>query len=495
MRKRILLSILGALLCAALVACGGGAEVSDTTVTTATTAPEETGDTPDLPDASTLSLAGDFHFLVAGNWAWNDYDADGEEGTAVDNAIYRRNRYLADNLGVNITNEDVVAYSSAMGSGTGFTELYMNYMAGNNVYDAAMIGTYDVANLAYQGVLQDLNETPYINLRKDYWDQRANADLSVGGRMYYTTGDISLSDNRSTHALIFNKEMIKMYGMDDPYELVRNNEWTLEKFASMVKAVGDDLNNDGVYNKEDRMGLLSAVDNNLAILAAAGEKIATLNDKGEIELTLYSERTVNLYDDYLALIEDHTHVFNWQMNYLDGTYGNVATTAELADMLNSDRALFYFHMLFIMDELRDLESDFGILPYPKYEATQADYGHLVSAWHSEFLCIPQNVNSLERSGYVTELLAYQGKKLMTPAYYEKTLVGQYTRDEESAEMLDLIFATRTYDVGYYYALGNYKDLVGKMPINHMSLTTIYETYREAAQNKADAINEMFSQNR
>lgn len=493
MRKHILLLILCAALCAALVACGGDKPAERTTDTTVTTTPEATEDTPDLPDASTLSLAGDFRFLISGNWAWNDYEADGEDGTAVDSAIFRRNRYLADNYGVNITNKDIVAYSSAMGGGTGFTELYTNYMSGDNVYDAAMVGTYDVANLAYQGVLQDLNDTPYINLKKDYWDQRANADLSVGGRMYYTTGDISLSDNRSTHALIFNKEMIKMYGMDDPYELVRNNEWTLDKFASMVKQVGDDLNNDGVYNKEDRMGLLSAVDNNLAILAAAGEKIATLNDKGEIELTLYSERVVNLYDDYLALIEDHTHVFNWQMNYLDGTYGNVATTAELADMLNSDRALFYFHMLFIMDELRDLETDFGILPYPKYEATQADYGHLVSAWHAEFLCIPQNVNSLERSGYVTELLAYQGKKLLTPAYYEKTLVGQYTRDEESAEMLDLIFATRTYDVGYYYALGTYKDLIGKMPINHMSLTTIYDTYRDTAERKMNAINEMFSQ--
>lgn len=493
MRKSAFLTALCAALCTALVACGGETAESGTTEIAVTTAPAETEDTPDLPDAATLSLAGDFHILVSGNWAWNDYEADGVDGTAVDNAIYRRNRYLADNYGVNITNKDIVAYSSAMGGGTGFTELYTNYMSGDNVYDAAMVGTYDVANLAYQGVLQDLNDTPYINLKKDYWDQRANADLSVGGRMYYTTGDISLSDNRSTHALIFNKEMIKMYGMDDPYELVRNNAWTLDKFASMVKQVGDDLNNDGVYNKEDRMGLLSAVDNNLAILAAAGEKIATLNDKGEIELTLYSERVVNLYDDYLALIEDHTHVFNWQMNYLDGTYGNVATTAELADMLNSDRALFYFHMLFIMDELRDLETDFGILPYPKYEATQADYGHLVSAWHAEFLCIPQNVNSLGRSGYVTELLAYQGKKLLTPAYYEKTLVGQYTRDEESAEMLDLIFATRTYDVGYYYALGTYKDLIGKMPINHMSLTTIYDTYRDTAERKMNAINEMFSQ--
>ena len=220
-------------------------------------------------------------------------------------------------------------------------------------------------------------------------------------------------------------------------------------------------------------------------------RVPWLNDKGEIELTLYSERVVNLYDDYLALIEDHTHVFNWQMNYQDGTYGNVATTAELADMLNSNRALFYFHMLFIMDELRDLETDFGILPYPKYEAAQANYGHLVSAWHSEFLCIPQNVNSLERSGYVTELLAYQGKKLMTPAYYEKTLVGQYTRDEESAEMLDIIFATRVFDVGIYYNLGGYKDKICSMLRLGDTLTNVYETNRSAAEQKLEGINELF----
>ena len=493
MKRRLLLCAACLAVCLLFSACGEKKTPETTTAASETAAITEDGDTPDLPDAATLDLAGDFHFLVAGNWAWNDYAADGEDGTVVDSAIYRRNRYMRDTYGVNITNKDVVAYSSAMGSGIGFTDLYTNYMSGNNVYDAAMIGTYDAANLAYQGVLQDLNDTPHIDLDKDYWDQRANADLSVGGRMYYTTGDISLSDNRSTHALIFNKEMIKMYGLDDPYELVRSNGWTLEKFASMVKAVGEDLNQDGVYNKEDCMGLLSAVDNNIAILAAAGEKIASVNADGEIELTLYSERTVNLYDDYLALVGDHSHTFNWQMNYQTGTYGNVATTAELADMLNSNRALFYFHMLFIIDELRDLETDFGILPYPKYEASQADYGHLVSAWHSEFLCVPKNVNDLSRTGFVLEMLAYQGKKLLTPAYYEKTLVGQYTRDEESAEMLDLIFATRTYDVGYYYNLGTYKEQIGKILVNNMSLTVIYDTYFNSAEKKLTAINAMFKE--
>ena len=87
MRKSAFLTALCAALCTALVACGGETAESGTTEITVTTAPAETEDTPDLPDAATLSLAGDFHILVSGNWAWNDYEADGVDGTAVDNAI------------------------------------------------------------------------------------------------------------------------------------------------------------------------------------------------------------------------------------------------------------------------------------------------------------------------------------------------------------------------------------------------------------------------
>ena len=494
MKKTLALLLSAAMLLPLFASCGGKPDATDDSAeTTVQTEPVVTEDTPDVPDAAELNIGGDFNILVAGNWAWNDYESDGTDGTVVDSAIFRRNKYMLDTYGVDVKNEDIVEYSTAMGSGKGYMRLYTGYMSGTNEFDAAMIGTYDVATLAYSSVLEDLHEVPYIDLSKDYWDQKANEDLTINGRMFYTTGEISLSDNRSTNVLFFNKEMIKAYGLDNPYELVRNDEWTFDKFASMVKTVGEDLDQNGEYDGNDCFGLLSANDDKLAMLAAARERIATIGEDGNIALTLYNERTVSIYDKYLALCGDYSHTFNWQFDYRTGKSGLVASNEERVAMMNSNRALFYPHMMFYMDYLRDIETDFGILPFPKFDETQEEYGHAVSAWHSEFLCIPQNVNSLERSGYVTELLAYRGKKLLTPAYYEKTLVGQYTRDEESAEMLDLIFATRTYDVGYYYALGNYKDLIGKMPINHMSLTTIYDTYRDAAERKMAAINEMFSQ--
>lgn len=491
MKKTIALLLSATLLLPLFASCGDKPVVTDSSETTVQTEPAVTEDTPDVPDAAELQIGGDFNILVAGNWAWNDYESDGTDGTVVDSAIFRRNKYMLDTYGVDVKNEDIVEYSTAMGSGKGYMRLYTGYMSGSNEFDAAMIGTYDVATLAYSSVLEDLHEVPYIDLSKDYWDQKANEDLTINGRMFYTTGEISLSDNRSTNVLFFNKEMIKAYGLDNPYELVRNNEWTFDKFASMVKVVGEDLDQNGEYDGNDCFGLLSANDDKLAMLAAARERIATIGADGNIALTLYNERTVSIYDKYLALCGDYSHTFNWQFDYRTGKSGLVASNEDRVAMMNSNRALFYPHMMFYMDYLRDIETDFGILPFPKFDASQEEYGHAVSAWHSEFLCVPRGVADLSRTGLVLEMLAYQGKKLLTPAYYEKTLVGQYTRDEESADMLDIIFATRVFDVGIYYDLGGYKDKICSMLRLGDTLTNVYETNRGVAERKLETINELF----
>ena len=340
MKKTIALLLSAALLLPLFASCGDKPVVTDSSETTVQTEPAVTEDTPDVPDAAELQIGGDFNILVAGNWAWNDYESDGTDGTVVDSAIFRRNKYMLDTYGVDVKNEDIVEYSTAMGSGKGYMRLYTGYMSGSNEFDAAMIGTFDVATLAYSSVLEDLHEVPYIDLSKNYWDQKANEDLTINGRMFYTTGEISLSDNRSTNVLFFNKEMIKAYGLGDPYELVRNNEWTFDKFASMVKTVGEDLDQNGEYDGNDCFGLLSANDDKLAMLAAARERIATIGADGNIALTLYNERTVSIYDKYLALCGDYSHTFNWQFDYRTGKSGNVASNEERVAMMNSNRALF-----------------------------------------------------------------------------------------------------------------------------------------------------------
>ncbi len=483
MRKFLALALASLTVCALLSSCGTAESTNDVVTTSAVDLEPQIGD-----------ISGEFRFIVAGNQEWNDFSADENSEALVDIAIYERNKKIENEYGVSVLTDEFIGFGTAMGQGTGFQKIYTNVISGTPTYDAAMIGTYDVAMLALNGFLQDLNSVPYINLEEAHWDQKATADLAINGQMYYTTGDISVVDNRSTHALFFNKEMIEDYGMDNPYDLVKSGNWTLEKFGSMVKQVGADNNNDGVYDKNDTFGLLSARDNNLAILAAAGEKICTVNENGKIELTLYNERVDNLYARYLDIVDDDTHTFNWKYNYITGASGDQASNEERVAMFNNDRALFYFHMLSYTDFLREIDTNFGILPFPKYDTNQDEYGHYVSAWHSQFLCIPLLVDNVKRSGYVVEELAKNGADGLTAAYYEKTLQGKYVRDAESSAMLDLIFDTRVYDVGVYYNVGGYKDEIGYILERGNSLSVLYEKNRLTAENLVSQINEQFTNN-
>ncbi len=449
---------------------------------------------PSLPAIpKDLDISGDFNILVAGNMERNDFEADAEADTTVEIAIYRRNEAIKQAYGVNVTNEDICKFGSSSGSGTGFAAIYNDYMSGNSRYDAAMIGTYDVATLAYNGLIWDLASLPYIDLTKDYWDQKANEDLAIAGKMFYTTGDISIVDNIYTHALLFNKDLIENYQLGDPYEMVRNNEWTLEKLGSLTKQVGQDVDQNGMYNEKDMYGLLTWNDPMLAVLASSGEKIASVNDDGEIELTFYNERVVNLYDQFEDIVFDQAHSYNYQYDNVTGksTSANVWDTNR-DNIFNENRAAFYFNALSVVERHRDSEVDFGILPYPKLDATQEDFGHNVSAYHTSFLCVPLMAANATRSSAVLEVLAHYGKEYLTPAYYEKTLYGQYVRDEESTEMLDIIFATRVFDVGIYYDIGTYRSKLTGLFVSRDSISSMYETHRTEAENKINALNNSFS---
>lgn len=491
MKRTIALLLACAMLCPLFAACGKDSPDTTSDSTTASTEATRDPNAPDFDADSIGDISGDFNILVSGNYARNDFAAENDEGTAVQNAVYRRNEYMREKFNVNITNEDLIKFNSATGSGVGFTKLYTDYISGDKTYDAAMVGTYDVATLAYSGYIHDLNAIENLNLSKSYWDQKANEDLSIGGKMFYTTGDITIIDNMVTNAILFNKDMIKNYGLDNPYTLVEDNEWTLEKFGSLVKAVGEDKDQNGIYDSNDTYGLLTWNDAMLSILGASGEKICSINND-KLELTFYNERVVSLYDMWEDIVFDQAHSYNYQYNNVEGKATPTSSWDEARiRMFDSEQALFYTTLLTTVDKHRNSETDFGILPFPKYDSNQKDYGHAVSGFHCAFVCVPTLAAS-PRVGAILEELAYQGKKLLTPAYYDQTLIGQYTRDEESAAMLDLIFATRVYDVGIYYTIGDYKTALTRLYVTRSALSSLYDANLGQAEKKIDQINQVFA---
>ena len=116
--------------------------------------------------------------------------------------------------------------------------------------------------------------------------------------------------------------------------------------------------------------------------------------------------------------------------------------------------------------LRDMEDDYGILPYPKYDENQDGYYACVNG-AGDFIGVPSNADDPERSGMIVEALASAAYDYITPSLYDVIVKGKNTRDEDSMNMVDLIIRNRIFDPAY---------------IHNFKLATVPRTVLESKKN-------------
>ena len=98
-----------------------------------------------------------------------------------------------------------------------------------------------------------------------------------------------------------------------------------------------------------------------------------------------------------------------------------------------------------------MESDFAIIPYFKWDEDQSDYLTAIQNNFSIF-SIAVNCDKIEAVGTVTEALAAESYRLVTPAYYETAMGIKYTRDDQSKQMLEIIRSGVTFNFGTVYSI-------------------------------------------
>jgi len=75
---------------------------------------------------------------------------------------------------------------------------------------------------------------------------------------------------------------------------------------------------------------------------------------------------------------------------------------------------------------------------------------------------------VEDLGLVIEALAMKSQESVTPEFYEVQLKGRDARDDESEAMLDIIFASRSFDLGPIYNWGNIMNCYYTIDTNYAS---------------------------
>ena len=79
---------------------------------------------------------------------------------------------------------------------------------------------------------------------------------------------------------------------------------------------------------------------------------------------------------------------------------------------------------------------------------------------------------------VTSAISEYSMHLVTPAYYDVQLKYRDSRDDESGEMLDLIFDSRTFDLGCAYGWGG---IVGQYMLLDRNVASRFESVLTKAE--------------
>lgn len=412
------------------------------TAQAATTVAVETIDenyVANLPDENFKGI--EFNILCEGNFWATDANLYQEEDSddPVDSAIFRRNAKVNEQFGVTIKVTPSADTTSALSN---------SVKSGDKAYNAVIARMPLIASSAANGNLLDLNQVDSIDLTKYYWDQGANAQLSIKNKLFYTIGDIMTTDDNATWTMMFNKSLASKYDLENLYGVVKAGKWTFDYFKTIVKEKGisSDSNGDGERNHLDTYAFATHMDMGYGFFYAAGLSFV---QKDETDTPYIGNSNA---EKIQAVLEYSVDIMRNDYTTLDAHKWVAVRPAAhelIAEAFVDNRALFFCEVLSTIIGFRSMDTDFGILPLPKYDENQAQYLTFVNPAAS-LVGIPlywENDSYGHTSGVILEAMAYYGHEIISPEYYDKAIEGKSTRDVESIEMLDIILNNRMYDLG------------------------------------------------
>lgn len=401
-----------------------------------------------------------------------------KSGDVMGKALNERELKVEEYLGVDITNTPVATIEDILPA------VQQSSMSGDDTYQMVLTHCITAVNaMAADELVLDLNTTE-INFDSDWWNHSATEALNVNGKQYYAVSDYMIPD---PNCFIFNKDMIDLYDLEDPYDLVLDGKWTMDKLNEMISVVTSD-NGDQVWDEKDIYGLTTGKTwYHVSFTYSAGLKLVDKDENGEFSLAFKVD------DTSTKLMEKIDAIFNGPNVW---TYGN--NDPSVVFDISTDRCLFNMTSLNTLHTLRDTDVDFGILPFPKLTEEQDEY--LSNDW-SGLLCVPAAANNVDMISDTIELLSYYSDEKVIPTYYDIILGTKLSRDEDSREMLDIIFNNIVFDAGMNY-FGFEKNMQRMFYIAQYAVMTpkqnnfasVYASYENGAKAEIAAFNEIMYDN-
>ncbi|MBE6611032.1 MAG: hypothetical protein E7632_00955 [Ruminococcaceae bacterium] len=473
--KRITSIALFLALLTSLTACGEAASGSDTTAadSTDTTAPEVVDIYASLPTANNGGM--EINILAyPASYGDSEYLDAEQTGEVIDDALFMRNSETEERLGV-----DIVFHTLGKSDLETATQFNSVVQAGDAAYDIFVNKSYALGSILSNGTIRPWDGIDGISYDAPWYIAQANETMTFRHKTYALFSDACGTNITMCWAYTFNKRIADEWQIGDLYSIVRDGKWTIDKVSELTKGVYQDLNGNSERDDADLYGFYTDKWATLDACMFAHDLGSISKDADDvIYLDYYSERLVNSIEKVYNLWWENSGTFVDTKE----AYRNVAQFAQGHGLFTT-----MFIQYLIEGDMRQMEDEYGVLPSPKFDEAQENYGTNV---HPRFgmMVLPVTLTAEKEAviGQFTEVWSALSHKYLRPALYDVSLTTKGTRDEESIEMMDLIMDSRAFDFstsfqsagGFPFTQSSYKSMIAK---KNKDVASYYESNREKAE--------------
>ncbi|MBQ7336912.1 MAG: hypothetical protein IJW40_00495 [Clostridia bacterium] len=453
-------------------------EQTGNTPTSGEEIPEEEQRIPtDLPE-TTFDNA-EFHIFqwtVSGQYTpgtrwmpWEEGDVDQDTGDLINDSVFDRNATVEEQYQVVISME----YGNVDNVDTPYmTSVRNNHNTGDDLYQLITLRSLQSCELTLELLMTDMSESPYIDLSKPWWNQDSVASLRTGDSNFWASSELLIRDKGATACIFYNARIAEDNGFTEFYELADAGDWTMEALCEAAEVCALD-NGDGVVDDNDIWGAVCGDDTVNYLYNGAGLKFAEINEAGVPEYLFGDEESITVLKD----------IFDYVMyaDFYANTYSNLK--CKEVKFIN-DNVLFFFGMIKDVTTLRSMTTDYGVLPIPKYDEFQDNYSSLVWMHHDSVLGIPAVVKNQDMAQVVLEALSAESYYTVYRDFYDTVILGRSARDQQSKEMLEVVFNTRSYDPGLFWDNTNFSGAVLRLSAKGTSdIASLWGAYSTAIEKR------------
>ena len=404
-----------------------------------------------------------------------DFVAESETGATLNDLVFRRNMKIEDMYNITITAQD-------MDFGTVSSTAQKDAVAADSSH-SLYVSNATAYSLASAGHLYPVNTMPGINLENPWWDQDAIAGMSVKDTTFLVTGDITPTGLLTSECVLFNKKLFDNKTIAYPYDTAFDGKWTLDAMTGIAKGLTEDINGDSKINKNDDMFSMTCwFDFGHAMFYGAGARMVS-KDSDDIP---YLDWNI---DNYAAIYEKiYALVIGTEANYEKSDH-------EGSFKVFHEGRAYFCGITFQKIELflRDMNDDYGVLPLPKFSENQERYVTDVSGAGS--MCIwPVSLKEAETVGNITEALAAASYDSITPSLFNVIASVKNVRDEESAQMVQLIIRNRVFDMAHMYGITGDNFVWDQLAKKATEVASYFDPKKSAAEKALDKIVTAFIEN-